>query len=342
MNSDHKKPSKATLICPQCGAESPAEYNFCELDGTPLKQNEQGKSIKPIANCACGAVVEEYDEDGFCLTCGAPWQARNRVERRIDANFAAITDRGLQHHFNEDDVRIINGHINGVHYKILVVCDGLSSAQRSREASTQAAKTTSEFLLKSIRSGATDLTKAMNEAISAAHDAVCLIEYVKNDVKDAPGTTIVACLATANEATIGWVGDSRAYLVSAGSAKLLTHDHSWINQVVDDGILTEAEAAVSMNAHVITHCLGPIETALPGTSLLVSTVSTEIKPTEILVLCSDGLWNYAETLEDFNLALGNEIEKGDALAVAKKLVAHALAKGGRDNITVAVAANETW
>ncbi len=297
---------------------------------------------KPLATCACGAVVEDYDETAFCIACGAPWQARNRVERELDDNFAAITDIGLQHRSNEDDVRLATVFSNGISYKILVVCDGLSSAQRSREASAHGAETACTSLSKAVTAGLKGMEQAMVTAIMAAHDAVCSIDYIKNDVKDPPGTTIVAALFGQGNATIGWVGDSRAYVASAAGVKLLTHDHSWVNQVVDDGILTEAEAAGSIHAHVITHCLGPIETAIEGSVLKPSVMSTTINPNEVLILCSDGLWNYAEKVEEFADILGFDIKNDNALTLAKRLVAFALSRGGRDNITVAVAAENLW
>ncbi|CAN5285353.1 N/A [soil metagenome] len=324
------------MLCPKCATEVPDDYNFCELDGTPLHAPVKECAAKPTSFCRCGAIIATPDEDGFCAACGELWERRNHLEYYFGANFAAITDRGTLHSRNEDSVRLAVEENEAGKFHILIVCDGLSSAQRSSEASECASQTALASLSKDICNGLVDPLAAMNSAIIAAHHAVCALESDSEGHKELPGTTIVAAFLHGNRAVIGWVGDSRAYLVSPSETKLLTRDHSWVNEVVESGQLAEEEAMGSLNAHVITHCIGPVETQASGAAPIPSVVSMDLPDLCTLLLCSDGLWNYAEKLEDFDSLMKSAFSEVDALAVGKYLVAFANSKGGRDNITVAL------
>lgn len=136
--------------------------------------------------------------------------------------------------------------------------------------------------------------------------------------------------------TIGWVGDSRRYWVASGTAGLLTHDHSWLNQVVDAGEMTEAVALRSPQAHALTHCLGALEQQEGESAPVPSVVSFQPPPTASLILCTDGLWNYAPEPEAIAMLIAEFAPDADALTVARGLVDFALDRGGQDNVTAAV------
>jgi serine/threonine protein phosphatase PrpC len=313
------------------------------VDGTTVKQNQQFTSAyASLSKCKCGNIIASPDESSDCSVCGSDWKPRHHVEYQINSNLAAITDCGLEHEINEDDVSIACIEFKDALHNVLVVCDGLSSAQHAKESSAIAARAATEYLVAAIREGWTDPRLAMNQAIAAAHQAVCTLPYGKSVTKDPPGTTIVAAVLSPRTATIGWVGDSRAYLVQGNKAKLLTHDHSWTNRVVDAGLLSEEEASRSVNAHVIMHCIGPIESTASGKLPVSAVVSEDVSKKSILILCSDGLWNYTDSIESFQSTLASAPKKGDALTLVKHLVFFAQAKGGHDNISVAVASNGAW
>ncbi len=342
MENDLKN-LRSPVKCPQCGTASPSGYDFCRVDGTPLRQSQQLPTAEAsLSKCKCGNVIAVPEESGSCIVCGAAWKPRDHVEYQINSNFAAITDCGIEHELNEDDVYIACETYKGSLFKVLVVCDGLSSAQHAKESSSMAARAASDYLVGAIKNGWTEPRLAMSQAIAAAHQAVCTLPYRKNSVKDPPGTTIVAAVLSPTTATIGWVGDSRAYLVQKHTVKLLTHDHSWINRVIDAGLLTEEEATKSVNAHVIMHCIGPIETSVSGILPVSVVVSEDITKQSVIILCSDGFWNYTESVEAFEATLATAPKKGDAMTLAKHLVFFALAKGGHDNISVAIASNGAW
>jgi len=150
-------------------------------------------------------------------------------------------------------------------------------------------------------------------------------------VPDAPSCTLVAAAVDTATATItvGWVGDSRAYwLAENGDARLLTADHSWAAEMVGAGILDVASAMRDPRAHAITRWLGGGNAPEPGTTTLSPSAPG------VLLLCTDGLWNYEPDAPDLAaLALPVATRDGPR-AAAHALTAHALDAGGRDNITV--------
>jgi serine/threonine protein phosphatase PrpC len=176
----------------------------------------------------------------------------------------------------------------------------------------------------------------MRSAIAAAQSAVCSIASPEGAVGEPPATTVVASLVNGTHAVIGWVGDSRAYLVGpdAENCQLLTHDHSWVNTVVDAGEMTEADALASPFAHAITQCLGPLkeEDGTRSPDPVPSVVELDIPPGSTLMLCSDGFWNF---LTD-PAQIAPFIQAQDFVSAARQMVDFANSKGGRDNITVAL------
>jgi serine/threonine protein phosphatase PrpC len=133
-------------------------------------------------------------------------------------------------------------------------------------------------------------------------------------------------------ATLGWVGDSRAYWIDDKTALPLTRDHSWQNEVVSAGEMTAEEAAKARNAHAITRWIGP-----DATGAGPEFASQKLTGPGTLLLCTDGLWNYAATPQEMAaLVHASQTPGSDALAVARSLVAYALERGGHDNITVVV------
>ena len=317
------------MTCPRCSAAVVDGARFCVSCGAnlvpePAKVASEGK-------CKCGAGPDAKGADGYCSVCGLSWPAireplpRDHVEVVLTATFAGVTDRGRRHASNEDALALadIAGEASAA---VLVICDGVSSAQRSEEASDAAAQTACKLLAEAKE----DANAAMKSAILAAHEAACAIPYDPEQPKDPPGATLVAALVRGGTATLGWLGDSRAYWIGVSGATLLTHDHSWVNAVVDAGEMTEEEANKAPEAHAITRCLGALNGEVPEPTIL----TVPLSGSGWLLLCTDGLWNYAPKTEQ--IAGLVRAAGGDALGVCRSLVEFALSKGGRDNITVAV------
>jgi serine/threonine protein phosphatase PrpC len=283
----------------------------------------------------CGAPIEP--EARFCEACGAriagaaaptstpASSSRDRRELDLGRELAAVSDRGRVHPQNEDAVAILWDPP----FAVMVVCDGVSSSRDAALGSETAADATARSLLQGIKTGKS-AEGLMGAAILAGHEAICALMPAGTGLNHRPLTTIVAALASSDTATIGWVGDSRAYLLS-GAVRLLTRDDSWVNWAVEHGNLTEAEAMRSPNAHVIIQCLGDPDDP-PESHIVTATLSAGEK----LLLCSDGLWNYAPTPSAL-MALTSELSaETSAITRCQAFVKFANASGGRDNITAAM------
>ncbi len=145
---------------------------------------------------------------------------------------AGQTDPGVTHTQNHDAFAL-SGPALGGHGAILVLCDSVSNSQTPDLAAATAARTAHEVL---VTGG------AMLDAIRRAHEAVCALPFDRQAELDPPAITIVAARLHGGGATIGWLGDSRAYTLDAGGGGLLTRDHSWLSAVLDRGEMTQAEA----------------------------------------------------------------------------------------------------
>ena len=166
----------------------------------------------------------------------------------------------------------------------------------------------------------------MLTAIHAAADAVARLAPGS---PYAPSCTLVAGLVNGSAITVGWVGDSRAYwLAEGGTGRLLTADHSWAAEMVGAGILDAATAMRDPRAHAITRWLGADSEPEPGVTTFAPTAAG------VLLLCTDGLWNYEPDPEELAAVALPAIARDGPRAAAAALATLALDAGGRDNITV--------
>ncbi|MDX2558907.1 protein phosphatase 2C domain-containing protein [Streptomyces sp. TX20-6-3] len=288
--------------------------------------------------CRAGRV----DTDGYCENCGhAQPRERDHMEREL-GSVAAVSDRGLRHHRNEDAFAVSATTLpDGSPATLAIVCDGVSSATRPDEASAAAAEAAGASLLAALPRG-THPQQAMHEAIVAAAEAVnSLAEEPGQDGADhdphrhrnAPACTIVGSVVADGLLVVGWVGDSRVYWVPddrATPAARLTEDDSWAAQMVAAGLMNEAEAYADERAHAITGWLGA-----DAYELDPHTAAFKPDRSGVVVVCTDGLWNYAEGADDMARVVPADASDRP-LHSAQVLVGHALDGGGHDNITVAL------
>lgn len=135
-------------------------------------------------------------------------------------------------------------------------------------------------------------------------------------------STVVVLLARGGHFAALWAGDSRIYLLRGGEFRRVTRDHSVVQEMVDAGTLTEAEAESHPQANVITRAIGA------RGELQLDKLSDRILPGDEFLLCSDGLFKaLPEGL------IGERLRRG---AGAADLVAEAVASGARDNVTAVV------
>ncbi|MQS05185.1 PP2C family protein-serine/threonine phosphatase, partial [Streptomyces alkaliterrae] len=281
------------------------------------------------AACRAAAV----DADGYCERCGhAQLRERDRLEQ-VDGPVAVATDLGLRHHRNEDFFAITGTPTSeGQHATVAVVCDGVSSSTRPDEASAVAARTASAWLERELSVGG-DARYAMFDAIIRAHQAVTALAEGGSPEQNSPACTIVAVVGQPRVVTVGWVGDSRAYWVPddrTSPSSRLTEDDSWATQMVAAGLMNEAEASADPRAHAITGWLGA-----DAGEVEPHVASFAPEGPGVVVVCTDGLWNYAESAGEMAAAVPPDA-RARPLEAARSLVAHALRGGGHDNVTVAL------
>ncbi|MFE3519381.1 PP2C family serine/threonine-protein phosphatase [Streptomyces sp. NPDC059166] len=292
---------------------------------------------KVCVACRSGRV----DPDGYCENCGhAQPRERDHMEQEL-GSVAAVSDRGLRHHRNEDSFAVSSTALpDGSPAVVAIVCDGVSSASRPDEASAAAARAANEALLESLPRG-THPQQAMHDAILAASEAVDALArepggasaHDQHRQENAPACTLVGAIAAGGLLVVGWVGDSRVYWVPEDRSQppaRLTEDDSWAAQMVAAGLMNEAEAYADERAHAITGWLGA-----DAYELEPHTASFEPDRPGLVVVCTDGLWNYAEAAGDMAAAVPPEAHRRP-LHGARVLVGHALDGGGHDNVTVAL------
>lgn len=180
--------------------------------------------------------------------------------------------------------------------------------------------------LASLTSDPRDPALVVHELLGAA--AAEASARIFDDAEDEPslhgmGTTLTGMLFYKDHAYIAHVGDSRCYLLRNGTARQLTTDHSWLNEQIEAGLLTEEQAAESDLRHIITRSIGFEREVDPD--LLTITVS----PGDAFLLCSDGMSNYIECDELAELARDNYYAD-----LSQACTEVALDRGGEDNITV--------
>ena len=308
------------MACTRCGADVRPDDKFCESCGSRLDAPTSAVATAPAARCLCGCT--QFDGDGYCLECGQKLRALPTIESTaVDAALAWATHAGRVHAENQDAVavrRLADGTV------LLAVADGVSSADRSREASRMVVQAVDE-LETGLASYGDD---ALHIALQRAHDALC--EWPREDLrKDDPQATVVAAAVNGSQVRYAWVGDSRIYALGVEEARQLTEDDSWLNEALRAGVPPDV-ALHDRNAHCITQCLGMREAA-PD----IHVAQAELTPGSWLVLCTDGLWNYFGEPTALMVRVLDHIAEGPAVALCEAWVEQANGAGGVDNITVA-------
>jgi serine/threonine protein phosphatase PrpC len=321
------------VTCTSCGEQVSATDSFCESCGTEL--NPPAVSASPpgySAQCPVCSVDESappgaITAEGYCETCGRMVPSgRDHVELDLGV-LAGVTDRGLRHHRNEDAMAMATAETADGLVAVAVVCDGVSTSPRPDEASLAGTQAAVRMLLTSVRRG-DDPQQASLAAMRQAHLALSSL----GTSAQAPSATYISATISEQAVTVCWLGDSRAYWLSADSdPERLTTDDSLAEEMMATGDVTEAEAMASPQAHVITRWLGA-DVTKPQAHVL-----RFVPPGPgVVMICSDGLWNYRPDAAGLaKLALPDALT--DPLSAAVDMVRFAIEAGGMDNITVVLA-----
>jgi serine/threonine protein phosphatase PrpC len=247
----------------------------------------------------------------------------------LDIEFTELTDTGRTREHNEDSL----GHLLPASPAqvqsqgwLFAIADGVGGNERGEVASRLAIDTLIAGFSK-IPKGVMHvslLPKLVQEANHAVYDAGQATSSRRVAQGARMGTTLVACALRFDSAVVSHVGDSRCYLYRNGVGAQLTRDHTMAAEQFRLGLVSQSEAETGDNRHVLTRCL--------GNELFVAadTVTVNIIPGDILLLCSDGLHGFVPDLRIQQIVNFT----ADLEAAAARLVAAANEAGGGDNISL--------
>jgi serine/threonine protein phosphatase PrpC len=299
---------------------------FCEACGRSLSVDPDEPGCP-----GCGASSYDTNADGYCTRCGTRWSPVRAHDEHAEGPIAAVTDRGRHHWRNEDAVGIrwIDGYPHGF---AMVVCDGVSVSQDPHLVSQAAVDNALLVLSTAIATGGA-LDRAVTEATAAAQRAAAAVPFDPTLTVGPGACTIVAVALRGNEAAFASVGDSRAYWVDETGATQIGTDDSLAGALVASGRFTVEQAMANPGAHALTKWLG-----IDSTDAAPTVTNVELLGPGVVVLASDGLWNYAPDIDDLARLVGpiEAVAAAGPLDLARRLADFADRSGGADNITVAV------
>ena len=224
--------------------------------------------------------------------------------------FGNTSHVGLRRELNEDT------YYSDAALGLWLVADGMGGHEFGEVASALAR----DAVVREVSAG-----RSLTEAIRSADEDI--IRQSRRRADSLPmGTTVVALRVVENRFELAWVGDSRAYLWN-GQLRQLSSDHSYVQELIDQGAITPEQARSHPHRNVVTQALGVTDPE----SLKVETISGELRPGFQILLCSDGL---TEEVDDAAIAAALAQTEMSAPECVDSLVSAALDGGGSDNVTV--------
>ena len=230
------------------------------------------------------------------------------------------TDKGMLRGGNEDSIFVMPEQ------NLYIVADGVGGHNSGELASRMAVSYMAQYValhpvadIKTKR----ELKKYFKACFEGANELVYRTSTEETENKGM-ATTAVLCYIRSGWAYVVNVGDSRAYLIREGIVRQATEDHTYVNEMVRQGVITAEEGEKRSDKNMITRAIGGEKTIRPDF------FQFEVCPGDVIVLCSDGL--YGE-LPDGRMA---EIayETNSMHKLARDLVDEANKCGGKDNISV--------
>jgi protein phosphatase len=241
--------------------------------------------------------------------------------------YAAATHTGLIREINEDFHTVVKQEEGSGLPHVFIIADGMGGHNSGEVASRLAVEYAEKLLarydeealkLKGIPGMVREIIEYANAKVY--EKAYTDIEYV------GMGTTITMSALAGQQVVTGHVGDSRLYLVSGGSIRRVTVDHSLIEELIRNGSITRAEASNHPNRNILTKALGCER------EIQADIYETSVKAGDIMLLCTDGLTNMVDDEEMLSILM----DEKDPETACKSLVGKAIEHGGTDNITVIV------
>lgn len=238
----------------------------------------------------------------------------------------AYTDTGKVRQINEDSYYVPEDLENGV--PLFVVADGMGGHNAGEIASHEAVKEVVRIITKKFETTLRDdhsLMTLVKESIRNANKKI-FQQSIGDSGLDGMGTTLTVMLVCNEKMYIGHIGDSRVYVVRRGKITQLTKDHSYVEQLVNNGTITREQAAKHPHKNVITRALGIEE------RIEIDTHIRRLYKKDTIILCTDGLTNMVTDEQ-----IKEVVSQSDSCdIIAEDLVKQANNAGGEDNSTVVV------
>lgn len=230
----------------------------------------------------------------------------------------SATDVGKIRKVNQDSVFCSNEPVGNLP-NLFIVADGMGG----HKAGDLASKLTVETIVDVVSSmDEKDPITLMGKAIHRANDAV-LGKAKESEEFNGMGTTVVVACVKDNMLYVANVGDSRLYVIDKEITQI-TRDHSLVEELVSIGQLDRAEARTNKNKNIITRAVGGMKV------VMADYFEIQLKGSEVILMCTDGLTNMVEDNEIMNLVK----QKADLVARVENLIRSANNHGGRDNVGV--------
>ena len=234
---------------------------------------------------------------------------------RLDV--AAVSDVGRVRRDNQD-----SGYAGPW---LLAVCDGVGGAARGDLASTAALSQLRTLDSRPDVDNDDDLLDLLGDAVLRAQESInALVE--RDPTVAGTSTTATAALFDGTQLALAHIGDSRAYLLHAGMLTRLSHDHTFVQQLIDEGRITEEQSRTDSRRNLILRAIDGVSGSQPDLFTVPLSVGDRI------MLCSDGVCG---SLNDDEIAA--VLDSGTPREAAKTLVETSLDFGSSDNVTVVIA-----
>jgi protein phosphatase len=241
----------------------------------------------------------------------------------------AYTDKGKKRDENQDSCYIPN---NESKINVFIVADGMGGHNAGKIASQEAVKSILEYLSKNYN----EILNDKDAVISLIKDSilhankVLYDKSIQNSEYFGMGTTIAMALVYKHKAYIAHIGDSRIYIMRKDKLTQITRDHSYVEQLIDDGSITREESYKHPKKHMITRALGCEE------NVEIDIGVKNFFRNDILLICTDGLTAMIDDKEISRIILN---WREDIQKTAQQLVNEANIAGGTDNTTVILVEN---
>jgi len=227
-----------------------------------------------------------------------------------------LTDVGNFRKVNEDYVDYYTDETK----RIYVIADGMGGHNAGEIASKLAVENTISYI--NSLAELDDLEDSIRKAVVDSNQKIFELSNSRDDL-NGMGTTLTACLIKGSDMVVAHVGDSRCYVIKDQKISQVTKDHSLVQQLLDEGSITESEADNHPNKNIITRALGTNGT------VEVDVTKMDIKGIEKVILCTDGLSNLISEQELYDIVMNSD----DCCA---ELVELSKSRGAKDNISVIV------